>query len=361
LGIEEAELRRAVEEDLQRIPGVVADGLGLTALAGGASVRGYARIGLAKGANKSMVLMILSDPDPAKGVEEVMAAGVIKELPFINVHRHLARCGVPVPEIYYYNRERGLIYLEDCGDRHLRNAAESGDDEVKRKEFEKAVRELAKIQVDCSLRENPEFLGFHVRFDEKLLRWELDHFTEYAIKNRFPGALSQSDEAAIGKHFDAFCAELLAGPYALQHRDYHMDNLLLKGGWLKVIDFQDALMGPLAYDLACFLYDRDTSALLGPGLITHLVEYYAEQYERRSGRALDRAKFQRNFELCVIHRMLKVVGRFHFIDQVKKRPEYLRFIPFMLPAIVDYLGRGPRRRELLGTIAAYLPELREFR
>jgi aminoglycoside/choline kinase family phosphotransferase len=360
LGVEESELRAAVAEGLGRIPGIEGGGFTLTALAGGASVRGYARIGLNGRTRPSMVLMILSDPDPAKGVEEVMASGVIKELPFINVHRHLARCGVPVPEIYHYDRERGRLYLEDCGDRHLRTAAESDAPEMKRKEFEKAVRELVKIQVDCSRREAPEFLGFHARFDRKLLRWELDHFTEFAIKNRFPGALSPKDEAAIGAHFEAICDELLAGPYALQHRDYHMDNLLLKGGWLKVIDFQDALMGPLAYDLACFLYDRDTSALLGPELIEHIVDYYAEQYARRSGRTLAPAEFRRNFELCVIHRMLKVVGRFHFIDQVKKRPEYLRFIPFMLPVIADYLGRGPRRRELLGTIASYLPELREF-
>jgi len=360
LGIDEAALNRAVQDDLQKIPGVSAEGYEMIALAGGASIRGYARLRLQRGPLPSLVLMILSDPDPAKGVEEVMAAGIIKELPFINVHRHLAACGVPVPEIYFYNRERGLIYLEDGGDTLLRRAAESGDPVVMREQFEKAVRELVKIQVDCSGKENPDFLGFHVRFDRKLLMWELDHFTEFAIRNRFPQALSAEEEAQIKAHYEAITDELMAGPYALQHRDYHMDNLLLKNGRIMVIDFQDALMGPLTYDLACFLYDRDTSALLGKELIEHLVDYYGDELAKRSGQAIDRAALRRNFELCVIHRMLKVVGRFHFIDQVKKRPEYLRFNRYMMPVIADYLSRRPRTSELLGIITRRLPEIRPY-
>jgi len=160
--------------------------------------------------------------------------------------------------------------------------------------------------------------------------------------------------------FERITDALRAGPYALQHRDYQLDNLLIKDGRIRVIDFQDALMGPLAYDLACLLYDRDTSALLGPELIEHVVDYYPKAYEERSGKRLDRKEYRRCFELCVIHRMLKVIGRFHFIDQVKKRPEYLPFNRFMLPVIVDYLGRAPETRDLLEVVVRRLPEIREF-
>lgn len=359
LGIDESALRREVAKDLAGLPGVKADGFKLTEIPGGASLRGYCRIHLRDRARPSLALMVLSDPDPAKGVEEVMAAGVIKELPFINVHRHLQACAVPVPELYHYNRERGLIYLEDLGEVHLRNLAESNPD-LRRQGFELAVRELTKIQVDCTRRPAADFLGFLVKFDHDLLMWELNHFTEYAIKNRFPGSPSPEDDARIAELFEDITRELLAGPYALQHRDYHMDNLMYKDGRLRVIDFQDALMGPLAYDLACLLYDRDTSFILGRELVAHLVDYYAEEFEKRGGEPLDRQVFRRNFELCVIHRLLKVVGRFHFIDQVKKRPDFLRFNQYMLPAIADYLSRDRKGTELLSIIVRYVPELAEI-
>lgn len=361
LGIDEADLLSAVDEDLRGMPGVVMSGFDLTEVPGGASVRGYCRVRL-EGASglSSMVLMVLSDPDPAKGVEEVMAEGKIEEQPFLNVQRHLAASGVPVPEIYYYNRDRGLIYLEDLGKEHLRDVVERGDEAKTREAFEEAIRELIKIQVDATEMESDDFLGFMVKFDRKLLRWELDHFTEYAIKSRFPDAPSKEDDGRIAEHFEAITEELLSSPYALQHRDYHMDNLLFKDGGIKVIDFQDALMGPVAYDLACLLYDRDTSFLLGKELIGLLVNYYTDELGKRSGESIDRKKFQRVFELCVIHRMLKVVGRFHFIDQVKKRPEYLHFNQYMLPAIVDYLGRDDRGKDLLSIIVKYLPEISEF-
>jgi hypothetical protein len=358
LGIDQKELTRSVENDLAKISGWPADGFQLREIPGGASVRGYCRIELGpKAETRSLALMILSDPDPAKGVEEVMAAGLIRELPFENVQRHLKSCGVAVPEIYYYNRERGLIYMEDLGPVHLRQVAEGNGADQRRLGFEAAINELVKIQVDATRKPSPDFLGFLVRFDRGLLRWEFDHFTEYAIQKRFPGRLTAQDEARIGARFEAMTEELASGLYTLQHRDYHMDNLLIKDGRVRVIDFQDALMGPLPYDLACLLYDRDTSAVLGRELIEHLVRFYAEAYEARSGEPLPRARFQRQFELCVIHRMLKVVGRFHFIDQVKKRPEYLRFNRFMLPVIAEYLGRDDQGRELLSIFNRYLPEL----
>ena len=357
-GINPDELEKTVARDLGSIPRAAGKAFAIAAIPGGASNRGYCRITF-EGANDGMVLMVLSDPDPAKGVEEVMATGAIKELPFVNVHRHLAAAGVPVPEIYSYNRERGLLYLQDCGNVHLRDLAEA-DPDSRRFGFETAIRELVKIQVDATRLPSDNFLGFLVRFDRKLLRWELDHFTEFALSARFPRALTAADQKGIAEIFEELTDEILAGPYALQHRDYHMDNLLWRHHRLWVIDFQDALMGPLAYDLACLLYDRDTSFILGPDLIRHLVAFYGDRLEERSGRPLDRAALQRNLELCVIHRLLKVVGRFHFIDQVKKRPEYLRFIPYMLPALADYLSRGPRERELLRLVAKYLPEVREL-
>jgi len=361
LGIEEEKLQETVRADLSAIKGAFPDGFFMEALPGGASIRGYARVRIDNSHRESMVLMILSDPDPARGVEEVMAEGAINELPFINVHRHLTSCGVNTPRIIHYNKEQGLLYLEDLGGVHLRDHVFGQGQDRTRQGFERAIDELVKIQVDCTQKEAPRFLGFMAHFDFDLLMWELEHFTEHGIINRFPGKLAGADHERINRHFEDIANELLAGPYALQHRDYHMDNLLIHKGTVRVIDFQDALMGPLTYDLACLLYDRDTSYVLGNDAITHLVDYYRRAYEERTGEEVDKDTFQRNFDLCVVHRMLKVVGRFHYIDQVKKRPEYLEFIPYMLPAICKYLDRDPEHRGLLDIICRYCPELAEVR
>jgi len=355
LGVEAGAFHRSVEEDLAKITGGKAQKHTIVPLQRGASIRGYARVHLEGADPSSLVVMIMKDPDPAKGVEEVMESGAVKELPFVNVQKHLEACGTPVPKIYHYNEERGLLYLEDCGDLHLRWAAEDGEEE-KQRWFGAAVDELVKIQVDGTGRESKDFIGFMARFDRRLLRWELDHFMEYAVKNRMDGKLEPPHQDTINRSFDSMVQELRSSPYALQHRDYHMDNLLIHDGRIRVIDFQDALMGPLPYDLACFLYDRDTGALLGKELIERLVERYMDGYEERGG-VLDRGAFRRTLDLCVLHRMLKVVGRFHFIDQVKKRPEYLRFIPFMLPVIREHLEKDGQRKALLDVLSICLPEL----
>ncbi len=358
-GIDFTDLVKQIKTDVDTIDGVNSENLKIQAVPGGASVRGYARITFNKSsAPASMVVMILSDPDPAKGVEEVMESGIINELPFINVQKHFKKCGIPVLDIYHYNVEKGLLYLEDLGNTHLRNIAEKDGPKKRKEAFEKAIIELVKIQVDVTQRESDDFLGFHAKFDRGLLKWELDHFTEYAVAKRFKDAPTSDDKNKIDSIFNSYVDELWEVKYAVQHRDYHMDNLLYKDGGFHVIDFQDALMGPLPYDLACLLYDRDTATILGKDLIGHLVDYYYEEYIKRSGDDLDRKAFQRAFELCVIHRMLKVVGRFHFIDIVKKRPEYLHFNEHMIPVIIDYLGRDKQGPELLEIIRKYLPEFR---
>ncbi len=358
LGVDRKKFEETVARDLESMPFAGSGSYRIEPLAGGASVRGYCRVFIeGQSPVDSMVVMILCDPDPARGVEEVMDAGFIRELPFINVHRHLSQCGINVPEIYHYNGDQGLIYMEDCGDLHLRSYAESSDVAAKKRAFEKALDELAKIQADASNCRSDDFLGFKVSFDKELLRWELDHFTQHAIKARMPGELSSRDEKVINSCFEAIVDDLFSSAYALQHRDYHLDNLIFSLGKVKVIDFQDALMGPLPYDLACFLYDRDTSALLGPALVEHLIGYYLRAFSERTGERVDEDDFRRVLDLCVIHRMLKVVGRFYFIEQVKMRPDFLRFIPCMLPVISEYLSKEERGRRLLEVVSRYFPGL----
>ena len=355
-------VKAAIAEDLKKIAPADASHYQVIPITGGASNRGYCRIAFPaadSGRLKSLILMVLADPDPHQGIEEVASyAAQIQELPFVNVQKHLAAVGVAVPELYFYNVEQGLLYLEDFGDVLLRHLVQGKPEAERRKWMEAAIDELVKLQIAGTRRSNEKFLGFMMRFDHELLFWELNHFTDYAIRDRFPDALSKEDEAVIDRHFEAITRRLLESRYILQHRDWHMDNLMIRDGQIKVIDFQDALMGPFTYDLACLLYDRDTSAILGDPLIERLVNYYAERFQAAVGEALDLKRYRETFDLCVLHRMFKVVGRFHYIHSVKKRPEYLVFLPPMHTALRRYLSAHPELAELHEVVCRYVKELK---
>ena len=117
-------------------------------------------------------------------------------------------------------------------------------------------------------------------------------------------------------------------------------------------------MAPRPYDLACLLYDRDTSEILGDELIELLVSYYVERYGVERGEALDQDEFRRYFDLCVLHRAFKVVGRFNYICSVKKRDDFLKWIPPMSRVLREYISKNPDWRELHEVLARYMPELK---
>jgi aminoglycoside/choline kinase family phosphotransferase len=363
LGVDYVNISAQVARDISYLQKSLANFYTVTPITRGASNRGFCRI-LIPGSSdptpfpSSLVLMVLSEPDPHKGIEEVTRlSGELDELPYINVLNHLRSAGVAVPDLYHYNRDAGLLYIEDFGELMLRDAVSGKSDDTKRHYFEAAIRELVKLQVQGSSRDNPRFLGFKIRFDRELLFWELNHFTDYAIRDRMPGMPRPEDEKEIEEHFNRIVDMLLVVPYTLTHRDYQIDNLLVQDEEIKVIDFQDALMGPIPYDLACLLYDRDTADILGDDLIEHLVYYYADQYESESGESISRDEFRGHFDLCVLHRAFKVVGRFYYIHSVKKRDEFLKWIPPMCRAIRTYLMRFPEMEGLQKTLAKYMPEV----
>jgi len=334
----------------------------LAGLPGGASNRGYLRLILNSRAGAfpdSLMIMILRDLDPKQGIEEVVEEGFeITELPFLNVLKHFRKCGVSVPELYHWNPAAGLIYLEDLGDTLLRDALNSADQAQRFNLLERAVDELIRLQLGAGSCADPNFLGFRMRFNPKLLRWELDHFREWALDKRLGPALQDSDSRMLDDCFKKIVTDLLSAPYILNHRDYHIDNLMIKHGRIRVIDFQDALMAPYPYDLASLLYDRDTSLILGDALIEHIIVYHFQRLSEQGYQPLDFKGFRRVFDLCVLHRAFKIVGRFYFLAMVKHKPEYLKFQPAEYIVLGTYLDRFPEFAPVKHMLQTHLPELK---
>jgi aminoglycoside/choline kinase family phosphotransferase len=328
----------------------------LTALAGDASNRRYFRITL-RGAPSSLILMQLADPEGFKKSEEAVsgASSQITELPFTNVLTHLRRTGVPVPQLHYYDREAGLLYLEDFGDLTLAEACRQADRTQLETLYRQAIDQLVLFQIKGTTPPEPRCIAFHRRFDVPLLMWEFDHFLEYGITARLGKPMAPADEAAIRAEFQRVAELLAAPPPVFVHRDYHSRNLMVDGSRIGIIDFQDALMGPATYDLASLL--KDAYIELDEAVVDGLIDHFLDGLAAHKQGWTDRAAFRRLFDLTSIQRNLKAAGRFVYIDQVKHNPKFLADIPRVLGYVKRNLSKHPELAKLRRLLAPYVAEL----
>jgi N-acetylmuramate 1-kinase len=327
-------------------------------LCGDASNRTYYRATLLQEKERmSYVVMKLADPEAFKASEEKITtnATAIRELPYLNIQRHLTRCGVAVPKIYFYDAEAGILLLQDLGDELFQNVVRGSDRATQQRNYRMAIDELLKIQVRGSRLADGACIAFGRAFDLPLLMWEFDHFLEYGIEqaNHQPMARQERDE--IRALFLPIAETLAKEPRCLTHRDYHSRNLMVHQDRVWVLDFQDALMGPCAYDLAALL--RDSYINLDEGLIDDLVEYYLQKKESMDRIRLDRSLFRRVFDLTSIQRNLKAAGRFVYIDVVKKNDRFLQYIPRTIGYVKRNLEKYPELSRLKVLLSRYCRDL----
>jgi aminoglycoside/choline kinase family phosphotransferase len=311
--------------------------LGVAPMPGGASTRGYFRVTRAEGAApSSLIAMFVPDARP----EEVTTAGTeAARWPFLEVQALLAGRGVRVPQIHGEACDEGLLLIEDLGDETLAAFLERSP-ERRAEVYRLAVIDLARAQ--RALESLPPDSIVRTRaFDEKLLRWELDHFREWGLdatgKALDPEALAAWNDVA-----DRLARRIAGWPRGFVHRDYQSRNLMVKrddrGALALVwIDFQDALLGPRAYDLVALLNDSYQT------FDRPFVEARLDDYATESGfdRAT-RATLGREFDVLTVQRKLKDAGRFIFIDRVKKNPA---FLPYFEPSLAKVRGALARLRD----------------
>lgn len=297
---------------------------------GGASTRSYYRVHT--GAEPaSLVAMFVPDSAP----EEVTSGARRERWPFLEVRDLLESRGVRVPRVHAEACDAGLILIEDLGDETLGAFVERAP--VRREEvYRMAVRHLARAQ--RALGDLPSDSAIATRaFDEKLLRWELEHFREWGLDARGK-ALDVASRAAFDGIADRLASRIAAWPRGFVHRDYQSRNLMVleADGELELvwIDFQDALLGPRVYDLVALLNDSYVE------LDRAFVEARLDDYADAAGLDADgRAALGREFDLVTVQRKLKDAGRFVFIDRVKKNPAFLRFVEPTLAKVRAALGR----------------------
>ena len=301
----------------------------LVELPGGASTRRYFRVHAGRdGAARGAIAMYA--PEGAKP-EEVTAGATATKWPFVEVQALLASHGVRVPVLLGDASDDGVLLLEDLGDDTL--AAVLAREPARRSTlYRRAVVDLAAMHRALEALPAGSIVATRA-FDEKLLRWELAHFVEWGLDAR---AIARSPAArrALDEAFDDVARELAQRPRGFVHRDYQSRNLMLDptgpargdGDALVVIDFQDALLGPRAYDLVALM--RDSYQDLDEAFVSAMVDVYADA----SGLGGDaRVALRDEFDRLTVQRKLKDAGRFVFIEHKKGDPS---FLPYVAPSLL---------------------------
>lgn len=361
-----AELRRTLEKAVTDRWGNDARIAQITDLAGDASSRSYARLSLSgtgPDVPRSAVVMVLAGSGLALSSDELAVFDAPPtELPYLNLHEFLEPIGVRVPEVYVDGVADGFLLLEDVGDSALRDAVNGCSPAEVEAWYRRAIDQLLLIQIAGTRARNDACMAFKQRFDKRLFLWEFDHFVEWGLNRGGADRLPPDQAEALRTLFDDVSARLAGAPAALNHRDYHSWNLFVQpeaDNAVRVIDFQDALLAPAAYDLATLLNDRDTPAVVMPDLEAALVRYYHDTWNRQADTPRADADVWNEYNLCLLQKACKVIGRFYYLELEKGKSGYLRYIPPTLATIRRVLPRLPDTRgfrKLAEVLAAHFPD-----
>ena len=318
-----------VDEALRCALGIEGGPLAVTTIKGDASSRSYHRISLEGHEPRTAVLMELGT-DPLRSDEFTNWAA--PEYPFLLVQEFLARGGLPVPRIYGARPEHGWLLIEDLGDTTLEARLDGLAAAEREAWYRRAVDLLARWQ-SWWREAGPQNPVAGRVFSRRLMAWEIDHYIEWGLEARLGVRLDPGERTAIA----GACAPLLDAieriPVALVHRDFQSRNLMVRGDDLSIIDFQDALMGPVVYDAVALLNDSYVD------VPPRLEEAMLERLRRAVDPGGDPASWRRWFDLVAVQRKLKDAGRFVFIDRVKGNPSFLPFVPRSLDYVRRSIGR----------------------
>ncbi|HAF22143.1 MAG TPA: hypothetical protein DCK93_04385 [Blastocatellia bacterium] len=271
--------------------------------------------------------------------------------PYLDVTRLFLDNGIPVPEIYAVEGQRGIIVQEDLGDRQLFRVYEAAPDEECDEYKERAINLIARIQKATEQAYAKQSITSRLAFDEPKLSWELDFFVEHYFGSLRSETLRHAEAAELKAELNDISAELAARPRALCHRDFHAANLMVdSNNHLRVVDHQDARMGPVTYDLVSFLLDRRSE----PPSLAELRAYRLLLLEERRLLGLDSLdpdEFAREFQLMTIQRGLKAIGTFSYQTAVCNRGSvYEQFIHPTFCIVLqaaDWLDRFPALRRMI--------------
>lgn len=282
----------------------------LEPLAGDASFRRYLRYH-----EKGQSYIIMDAPPEKEPLHD-----------FIQIARTLRDAQVHTPHLFAVDEAQGFAVLEDLGSRLLLNAL---DEEAPSPLYEQAMAVIVHMQQG----------GFEHRvdlpaFDIAFMRKELALFETWFLRDYLHLHLTKNEQHIVNDAFEWLCLQVDAIPKAFVHKDFHSRNLMVcESSPLGVIDFQDAVMGPITYDLVSLLKDCYVQWPLNH--IWQWVDYFYTHSPK--ARALSLAEFKTAFELTGLQRHLKVLGVFARLYLRDGKAQYLNDMPLTLNYVLTAL------------------------
>ncbi|HYU70392.1 MAG TPA: phosphotransferase [Burkholderiales bacterium] len=293
-----------------------------------ASFRRYLRI--RRGAGQASLVAMDAPPD-----KENCA-------PFVHVARLLAEAGVHVPKIHAQDLEQGFLLLSDLGSTTYLDAL---DEHNAGKLYEDALAALFKIQ-------RASRPGLLPDYDRELLEKELRLFPDWYIARQLQRELDAAQLQTLERAFSTILGNNLAQARVFVHRDYHSRNLMVCEPCPGILDFQDAVYGPITYDLVSLLRDAYI-AWDEERVIDWAIRYWERARAGGLPVAGDFADFYRDFEWMGAQRQLKVLGIFARLSFRDGKSGYLKDQPL----VMSYLRRTCARYRELAALGRLLEEL----
>lgn len=299
-----------------------------------ASARRYWRVRLADGHTR----IIMDAPPPG----ENMAA-------FLSIQARLNAANVPVPEVGAHDLAQGFLVLEDLGDCTLFQWRHGHSVEAVNAQLQKAVALLPGLAAT-----DTDGLP---RFDSARLNTEMDLLPDWYAAQYHQRPFTDAQWEQWHALRDVISSRLQTMPQVFVHRDYHSRNLMVRdsdhSNALVTIDFQDAVQGPLAYDLVSLL--RDSYIDWPQTQVTKLQEFFWTQLppEYQSQQTL--AQFQADFNWVAVQRHLKVLGIFARLSERDGKHGYLKDLPLTWKHVQRALAGIAELTPLTELLAPYAP------
>jgi aminoglycoside/choline kinase family phosphotransferase len=236
--------------------------------------------------------------------------------PFLQQQQRLANAGLPVPSVLAQNLEQGWVLLEDLGTKTLASLIDADN---AANYYRQAISLLVKMQVSTPI----EGLA---PFDGAFMQREMDICREWYFGKAYGVTLEGKDLGVWERSCALIVAHNMAQPTLFMHRDFHSRNIMVQDDALRLIDFQDAVLGPITYDLVSLL--KDAYLDWDEAFVLDLAIRYWEQ-ARAAGLPVheDFGDFYRAFEWQGLQRHLKILGLFARLKHRDGKEQYQADIP----------------------------------
>lgn len=252
------------------------------------------------------------------------------------IGNHLRSRNVPLPELYGWDAETGIILFEDLGDTRLHDFVVGGKGILPQPDtdlisgYSRAIEELAHMQYAGGVDFNGSWCWDGPKYDKELM---IERESGYFLRAFWQGLLGRESVQGVEEELEDIAKMAAqAGAGYFLHRDFQCRNIMIKDGRVRFIDFQGGRMGPLGYDLASLLIDP--YAGLSQAVRENLFNYYITCIGKYT--KIEENQFVDQYNLLAFQRNMQFVGAFSFLYQVKNK---VFFADYISPALFELAAR----------------------